>query len=70
MVSDRYGEWYNSDPFDIGIATTESIKALAYSGGSAINAIERARTFNGNTKSNGSLMRCMPHAVFGAEMVR
>lgn len=25
LLANRYGDWFNSDPFDIGIATTESI---------------------------------------------
>jgi ADP-ribosyl-[dinitrogen reductase] hydrolase len=25
LLANRYGDWFNSDPYDIGIATTESI---------------------------------------------
>ena len=69
-VGEKYGNWYKSDPFDIGQATTEALKALGYAGKTGQAAIERARTFNRSTKSNGSMMRCMPHALFGAQMVK
>jgi ADP-ribosylglycohydrolase len=43
---------------------------MAYAGKTAADAIERANTFNASSKSNGSLMRSMPHAIFGANMVK
>ena len=66
MISDRYGNWFNSDPFDIGNATTEALKAISYDGRTAADGIMAARMRNASTKSNGSLMRCMPHAIFVA----
>lgn len=69
-VSDRYGNWFNSDPFDIGNATTEALKAVSYPNATAVNAIMAARMRNAGTKSNGSLMRCMPHAVFCANAAK
>ena len=69
-VSERYGDWFNSDPFDIGMATTEALKAVSYDGRTAEDAINAARYKNPNTKSNGSLMRCMPHAIFLANMAK
>jgi ADP-ribosylglycohydrolase len=69
-VGNRYGSWYNSGPFDIGQATSQGLKSLAYDDDIAEQGIERARAMNGSTKSNGSMMRCMPHAIFGAELVK
>lgn len=69
-ISDRYGNWFNSDPFDIGNATTEALKAVSYMNKTAEDAILAARMRNPNTKSNGSLMRCMPHAVFLANAAK
>ena len=70
MIGKQYAKWYTSYPFDIGQATETSIKTLSYANKTAEDAIERANTFNSQTKSNGSLMRSMPHAVFGANMVK
>ena len=69
-VSDRYGSWFNSDPFDIGNATTEGLKPLSYDGRTAEDSINAARMRNAVTKSNGSLMRCMPHSVFCANAAK
>lgn len=68
LVGNQYARWYSSDPFDIGQATETSIKTLCFEGRTAKDAIEKARTFNSGTKSNGSLMRCMPHAIFAANL--
>lgn len=70
IVGNQYARWYGSQPFDIGQATETSIKSMAYAGKTAEDAIERANTFNASSKSNGSLMRCMPHAIFGANMAK
>lgn len=70
MIGRQYSKWYTSYPFDIGQATETSIKTLSYANKTAEDAIERANTFNAQTKSNGSLMRSMPHAVFGANLVK
>jgi ADP-ribosylglycohydrolase len=70
LLSTRYGNWYNSDPFDIGNATTEALKAISYMGRTAADAIMAARMRNAGTKSNGSLMRCMPHAIFCANAAK
>lgn len=70
QVGGQYARWYTSYPFDIGQATETSIKTLSYANKTAEDAIERANTFNGQTKSNGSLMRSMPHAIFGANLVK
>ena len=66
----QYGQWYNSQPFDIGQATESAIKVLGYDQKTATDALERAQQFNSSTKSNGSLMRCMPHAIFGANLTK
>lgn len=58
-----------SQPFDIGQATETSIKTLAYANKTAEDSFERANTFNSFSKSNSSLMRCMPNAIFGANLV-
>lgn len=70
VVAKQYSRWYGSDPFDIGETTETSIKTLNYHGSTAKDGIERARAFNVSSKSNGSLMRCMPHAIFGANLAK
>ena len=69
-VSKRYGAWFSSKPFDIGNATEEALQTIAAEGTTAENAIMAARKENANTKSNGSLMRSMPHAVFLANAAK
>lgn len=43
---------------------------ISKEGRTAVDAINAAKFENSNSKSNGSLMRCMPHAIFLANMVK
>lgn len=57
-----------SNPFDMGQATETSIKSLIFANRTADDAMERANTFNAYSKSNDSIKRSMPHAIFGANL--
>lgn len=65
-----YSNWYRSTPFDIGQTTETSIKILTMENMTAKDGINRAKHFNSSSKSNGSLMRCMPHSIFGANLAK
>lgn len=67
-VGEQYANWYNSAPFEIGQATDTTIKPLCLEGAKVESAIKNAINFNKKNKSNGSLLRCMPHAVFAANL--
>ena len=69
-VADRYGQWYNSDPFDIGRTTENALEVFKSQGKTAADAVIAANMKNASSKSNGSTMRCMPHAIFLANLVK
>jgi len=67
-VADRFVDWYNSDPFDIGRLTASTLRRL--------NAGESWRTVGiedwehlpeGQKAGNGSVMRCAPYGVAFAD---
>lgn len=59
-IAKEYIKWYNSEPFDIGQTTTLALSSAKNADDMACNAYE----FNEDSESNGSLMRCVPIAVF------
>uniref|UniRef100_UPI004048DFFB ADP-ribosylglycohydrolase family protein n=1 Tax=Flavobacterium sp. TaxID=239 RepID=UPI004048DFFB len=68
QVALAYFSWANSDPFDIGKATSQ---ALAYpmSGGVNYRSISsQAIATNSESKANGSLMRAAPLGILGAKL--
>lgn len=60
-IAEKYIEWYNSEPFDIGQTTTYAILDSKNASDMLTNAYE----YNIDSESNGSLMRCIPLAIFG-----
>lgn len=63
-IADRFIDWYNSGPFDIGLMTRASIENLK-SGTSWDEAGRQVweNRAEGNNAGNGSVMRCVPHAL-------
>jgi ADP-ribosyl-[dinitrogen reductase] hydrolase len=63
-VAQRFAEWYESDPFDVGLMTADAISRLQ-SGESWREAGQRVweSRAEGSNAGNGSLMRCAPHAL-------
>jgi ADP-ribosylglycohydrolase len=61
IIAKKYIEWYHTMPFDIGQTTTFALLDATNATDMLINANE----FNMDSESNGSLMRCIPIAVFG-----
>jgi ADP-ribosylglycohydrolase len=59
-IAQEYINWYKSKPFDIGNATSMALIEANNADDMANNAYE----YNENSESNGSLMRCIPIAVF------
>jgi ADP-ribosyl-[dinitrogen reductase] hydrolase len=60
-IASNYIEWYHSEPFDIGQTTAIAILDAKNAEDMLTNAYE----YNFKSLSNGSLMRCVPIAVFG-----
>jgi ADP-ribosyl-[dinitrogen reductase] hydrolase len=61
LIANKYIEWYNSKPFDIG--QTNSFALL--SANNSEDMLKNSHEFNEHSESNGSLMRCIPLAIFG-----
>lgn len=63
-MSDRFIDWYQSGPFDIGIMTSDALRAIE-SGTHWRQAGHDiwAQRAEGNNAGNGSLMRCAPYAI-------
>ena len=63
-VADRFVEWYESGPFDIGMMTTKALSELKH--GAAWDEAGREvweRSPEGQNAGNGSVMRCAPLAI-------
>jgi len=63
-IADRFIDWYDSGPFDIGLMTSDGIRTLK-SGtpwDEAGQAVWETRP-EGKNAGNGSVMRCVPHAL-------
>jgi ADP-ribosylglycohydrolase len=61
-----YAWWYESGPFDIGMATTTAVSAAAAALRAGQSAAEAARTAAGReTQANGALMRVSPLGILG-----
>jgi ADP-ribosyl-[dinitrogen reductase] hydrolase len=61
LIANKYIEWYNSKPFDISQTTSFAL----FSANNAEDMLNNAYEFNVYSESNGSLMRCIPLAIFG-----
>lgn len=63
-IADRFVEWYQAGPFDIGMMTADAIRQLN-TGGSwneAGQTVWKHRR-EGQNAGNGSVMRCCPYAL-------
>jgi ADP-ribosyl-[dinitrogen reductase] hydrolase len=68
-IAERFHEWYESGPFDIGLMTADALQEYA-TGTSWRDAGREVwhRRAEGSNAGNGSVMRCAPHAIaFAAE---
>jgi ADP-ribosyl-[dinitrogen reductase] hydrolase len=63
-IANRFVEWYESGPFDIGTTTRDSIQSLQ-GGVSWKRAGEQVwdHSPEGSNAGNGSVMRCAPYAI-------
>jgi ADP-ribosyl-[dinitrogen reductase] hydrolase len=70
-TADRFIAWYDTNPFDIGVMTRQSIQALE-DGQSWDEAGRQVweRSAEGKNAGNGSVMRCPPLAVAYADDVK
>lgn len=59
-IAEEYIKWYKSKPFDIGNTTRMAL----FNSNNADDMANNAFKYNKNSQSNGSLMRCLPLAVF------
>jgi ADP-ribosyl-[dinitrogen reductase] hydrolase len=67
-IADRFAEWYDDGPFDIGLMTADAISE--YQSGTSWRDAGREvwqRRSEGSNAGNGSIMRCAPHAIAFAE---
>lgn len=82
-IADYYRKWIKTDPFDIGKATEGALGPLTRTTNlmdkmgrltrvptKAVHSKRVARRKNTYSKSNGSLMRCQPMAVFTANLTK
>lgn len=67
-VASRFVEWYESDPFDIGVMTSSALVRLK-DGKNWDEAGEEVWTERpeGQNAGNGSIMRCAPYAIAYAD---
>jgi|APHM01.1.fsa_nt_gi ADP-ribosylglycohydrolase len=67
-VAERFVEWYESGPFDIGLMTRRALKRIQ-DGASWETAGEREwdKSLEGSNAGNGSIMRCAPLAIAYAD---
>lgn len=65
LIADQYRKWYESNPFDIGETTERAVAELV--NGKAKDCIDTVNEEN-HGKSNGSLMRMTPTAIFGSAL--
>jgi len=67
-IADRFIEWFEDDPFDIGLMTADALRE--YSRGtdwrSAGQEVWQHRA-EGSNAGNGSVMRCAPYAITFAD---
>ncbi len=63
-IADRFREWYENGPFDIGMMTADAIRTYdrGASWRDAGHQVWQARS-EGQNAGNGSVMRCAPHAI-------
>lgn len=66
-VSEWYGQWMKSNPFDIGITTENALYGLVNDPKAAV-AYRNAYRENQTSMSNGSLMRITPIAVWTCKL--
>ncbi|MEM7247479.1 MAG: ADP-ribosylglycohydrolase family protein [Acidobacteriota bacterium] len=70
-IAARYSDWLRSEPFDVGMTIGSAFGASNDSedgDGLAAAMQEQARRRGSDSKANGSLMRCMPLAVWGHDL--
>jgi ADP-ribosyl-[dinitrogen reductase] hydrolase len=67
-IADRFQDWYDSDPFDIGLMTADAIQRykMGTSWRDAGREVWQDRP-EGQNAGNGSVMRCAPHAIAFAD---
>ena len=59
-IAKEYIKWYKSNPFDVGNTTRMAL----FEAKNAEDMVNNAYEYNEHSESNGSLMRCIPIAVF------
>lgn len=59
-IAEQYIDWYNTHPLDIGMTVTYACVGAT----NANSMLYNAETYNYESESNGSLMRCVPIATF------
>lgn len=67
-IAERFHEWYEGGPFDIGLMTADAIREFqrGTSWQDAWRVVWEHRS-EGSNAGNGSVMRCAPHAIAFAD---
>jgi len=67
-IADRFLEWFETDPFDIGLMTADALREYSHGTDwrSAGQEVWQHRA-EGSNAGNGSVMRCAPHAIAFAD---
>ena len=63
-IGRRFVEWFNSNPPDIGITCQEAISEFIHCGDWTEASLKVYKYSNGMNAGNGTLMRCIPVALF------
>jgi ADP-ribosyl-[dinitrogen reductase] hydrolase len=63
-IGKRFVGWYNTNPIDIGIACRAAIEKFIRCRNWESAGLETYHYLNGNNAGNGSLMRCIPAALY------
>ena len=63
-IGNRFVKWYNSDPKDIGITCELAIKKYIETGDWKEASFYVHHISNGRTAGNGTIMRCIPVALY------
>jgi ADP-ribosyl-[dinitrogen reductase] hydrolase len=63
-IGERFVAWYNTHPIDIGIACRVAIEEFIRCGSWESAGMETYHYLSGRNAGNGSLMRCIPAALY------
>jgi ADP-ribosyl-[dinitrogen reductase] hydrolase len=67
-ITENFGKWYESKPFDIGNTTQTAMTAINLKRLNPTSSFKRCERDNKGSQSNGCLMRLTPFAVWAKNL--